>query len=1028
MKVVGIGASAGGIEALSSFLQHLPPDTGAAFVIVQHLSPDFKSVMDDLLKRHTSMPLQIIHENTFIKPNHVYLMPGDKTITFEHGMLLLHQRVAKTTLNLPIDAFFHSLGKSLEKDAIGIILSGSGTDGSRGVRTIKERGGLVLVQSPRSAKFDGMPNAAIRLDLADDVLPPQELAQKIGLILKTPPENILADVKNKEQEQKFFTQILAYVKEASQFDFSGYKLATLARRLEKRMLLKECEDLKAYYGFLTDNPAEIDILARSFLIGVTRFFRDRDSFRELETVTIPAIFASLPPNELARIWVPACSTGEEAYTIAILVDQYLRKNNLAHDFKIFASDVNKNAILFASKGVYDVSIAADVPKKSLLHYFQQMGGGYKVKKELKEKIIFAVQDVIKDPPFIRMHLISCRNMLIYLNTDTQNRVLRTFYFALHPAYYMFLGPSENIGDLTSVFDRRLKSINIYTKKEVALPRVLPAYPASNDRWRNKTNVRLKIPPLAKSTSPVLPAVEQPALFANYLLDKHSPTTLFIDEELTILYIQGNVDNLLNLPRALSRLNLKKMVSVDLVNIFADGVLQAINSQELCQYQEVIFKKKEKAISTHLIFQQVDLIEFKHPIVAVEIYVNPTEKSSTSVIAPALSNKNLSDERIMQLRNELHQKNKNIRQLTKKLEVAEKQKENSHRELITTNEELQSTNEELQSVNEELYTVNGELQQKNKETNATYNDLDNLLRSTNIGTIFLDNDLRIRKFTPAIRKHFDLVDKDINRLITSFSHNLKDVDLKAVCEEVLDTLEVYEKQVKAKNQQNFLLRILPYRTNRDEIKGLVITFIDVEDLCSTQSALETLADRLDSIFRNTRATLLFVSPSGEVLFINRSLGDYPKAELAEKNLLEVFPESIATALKEKINQVVQTKKSADLKVQLPASSGTYHYQLSLVPINKEGQAVKSICLTFVEVTKAVKQYQQLESKVAHYKQVIQNASQRMMLLDKKGIIQEINTTNYTKDNREAFIGSYIYDRLLPSVVPNFKKQLEAIFAG
>lgn len=1027
MKVVGIGASAGGIKALSKFLQHLSPKTGAAFVIVQHLSPDFKSIMDDLLKKHTSMPLEIIHKDTFVKANHIYLMPGDKTITFEYGMLKLHPRRTDQVLNLPIDEFFHSLGRNLKSNSIGIILSGSGTDGSRGVRTIKEYSGLVLVESPESAEFDGMPNSVIRLNLADEILTPEELAVKLGQILAK-EETALQHLEDKEDEKAMFEKTLQLLKNKVGIEYADYKMATLVRRLEKRMLLKNCDTLKEYYAILEKDDTEVIYLSNSFLIGVTRFYRDEAVFKYFSSTILPKIFDQVEATETVRIWIPACSTGEEAYTVAMLVDQYIKENNSANDFKIFASDVNKHAIDFAGAGIYDLNISADISKDLIIKYFTKYNDSFRVKKDLKEKIIFAVQNVVKDPPFIRMHFISCRNMLIYLKEKTQDKVLRTFYFALHPHFYLLLGPSESLGGLKTVFKKAKNSINLYQKKLVDLQKNTSSI-TPPPFWVEDTKTRIPgYKPKLPSFPPVAP--KTPIPFANYLLEKHTPTTLFLNESLDIIYTHGNLDELLKLPRALSRLNLYKMLDKDPLLIFKDGVHKALVTEETYHYPNVIFLKKGKSIATNLLFQRVQLAESKEKLVEVEISRTNEKEQKQIIEVKKIITDHAEDEQINLLTNKLLQKEEEAKDLKNELELTNEELQTSNRELLASNEELQSTNEELQSLNEELYTVNSELQFKNKEISATFNDLNNLLKGTGIGTIFLSNDLKIRRFTPAVRAHFEIEESDINRTITSFAHNLVDVNVGAFCKQVLDNLVSYEKQVKDKEGHNFLLRILPYRTESDQIDGLVLTFVDIEELCTEKDKSELLTNRLHGILTNARSSITFVNATGDILAFNRPFSDFSTADLQQKNLFDLLPQSVIKTLQPALQKVLATKKTNEIFVKIPVKNTpmTNHFRVNMVPITQKDGNLESICVIWYDINAQVEQVEGLQKERDQYKNFIYEANHQLMLIDKAGIIKEINDTRDIEEDIEQMIGTSVYDKILKEEVGAFRKDLEKIFQG
>lgn len=935
MKIVGIGASAGGVEALGQFFQNLPNDTGAAYVVIQHLSPDFKSIMDELLARYTTMPVHIIKENELVQPNRVYLMPSNKSLVLQNSMLILQDRAPNEILHLPIDRFFHSLADDQNENAVAIVLSGSGTDGSRGVKTIKENGGLVMVQSPQTSRFNGMPNAVIKLDIADSILPPDQLAKKLMQVLRL-------KLKFKQQFQNInengartsFERILFYAEKVSGIQFAFYREPTLIRRMEKRMVLKGYTSMEEYADLVSGDEHETQVLYKDFLISVTRFFRDVEACQELENKVIPNLFKNLQEDDLCRVWIPACSTGEEAYTIGILMMKYLEDNNLKADFKIFASDVNKKAIQIAANGVYPYSIAADIPVHLLHRYFRKEREAFVVKSILKEKILFAVQDVLQDPPFIRTNLISCRNFLIYLKPEAQRRVLSTFHFALQTGAYLMLGPSESIGDLRNVYDKINQRWNIFQKQDNA-PMLY-----SNSNHDPPLNLYGKEPLFLKPAKRkrVMPAFfdDENNPFSKYLLEQFTPICVFVNQNLDLIYSNGNIDNLFSIPRALASLNLHKMLNAEEALVFQNGVRKAYESDEAILYKDMVLSKRHQEFEADLRFHRIKLPGVSGALVMIEIQqLRRVEEPQRLTVAEPLDKSALINEQIKKLETELRHKKREMQKLVGELESTNDELQASNRELMTSNEELQSTNEELQSVNEELYTVNTELQNKNEELTTANNDINNLMKSTEIGTIFLDNQLRIRKFTPAIRRQFDLITTDVGRPITAFSSTFDEVDLSQVSRQVFESLTPYERSVKDKKGNHYLLRILPYRTQEDTIRGLVVTFVTINDFVKTRERLAVLADQFWAIFHNSDDLIMIINEKGVIELVNNSLARHSANKIKMTSIFNYLPQKERSNFRSKLSQVFDEKTKQHVRVEFPnGKKEASAYEFSIIPANEK----------------------------------------------------------------------------------------------
>ncbi len=954
MKIVGIGASAGGVDALRKLLSGLSSKTGAAFVIVQHLSPDFKSVMAELLQKYTDMPVREMTKSILPEANHIYLMPGNKTLSLQYGMLNLYDRSDGSTLNLPIDKFFHSLGAELKNNAVGIILSGSGTDGSRGARTIKENAGIMLVQSPDSAEFESMPESLIQLDIADEVLPPEEIGQKLAAILKSKKTKTTTKTPSSvfTEQETVYEKIIEHISTVSGVDFSEYKPATLQRRMEKQMLLHNIADLQSFYDFLLENEDKTEILWRDFLISVTRFFRDKDFFREVDKSVIPRLFANLKADEPLRVWVPACSTGEEAYTFGILLFDYIKKHNLKRDFKIFASDVNKKSIEIASQGLYFPSILADVPPETLGTYFSKEGDCRRVKANLREKIIFAVHNVLKDPPFINMNLISCRNFLIYLKPPAQEKVLRTFYFSLKNEQNLLLGPSESLGELSSVFKVVNRPWNIYEKEEGHL---------NDGRFRYKPTVENNEPvPLkpvnyfVRDSTPVRIAddtLTNP--FTEFLLEKFAPKTMVINRDTEILYLNGDWEKILSLPKALTRLSLDKMLPKIAYSAIADGLRLTTEANAAQIIKNVPFSKNGQNFTADLSFEFISDAAKNEDLFLLTVLENNRQHTTESGIRETdTQHKNYENEKILRLEKELEVVRGKLKSAEKVSENATRQLNLSNQKLLTANEELQSTNEELQSINEELHTVNTELQMKNKQLITASDDISNLLKTTDVGAIFLDKKLRIRMFTPAVTRQFDIIETDYNRPITAFANKLKNLSLEDLCRSVLDSGEGTEREVQDRNGHNYLLRIFPYRTH-DKTDGVVLTLIDINDISLGKRELYKKGLQFDAFVQNTDLTVLHLNGEGVVTAVNKNLDGYTAEEITGKNLFEVLSAPADRRFEEALQEVRRTGKESvfDLKFQKKSKEEKFRFRINPIKENLSAEKITAF-IVFAETNENI----------------------------------------------------------------------------
>ena len=830
--IAGIGASAGGLDAIQQLFDTIPEDTGMAFVIIQHLSPDFTSLMPELLEKHTKMKIFTAQDKMTIEPNCIYLNQSEKNIHIKGRVLHLIEKEVQRNINFPIDIFFHSLAEEKKEKAIGVILSGTGSDGSRGIRTIKEVGGAVMVQDPKSAQFDGMPKAAILTDQVDYVLD----VESIGIILKKialtnlPLSMFQPDAKSNDD---FIQSILAEISKYSGIDFREYKRNTIVRRLVKRMGINRIEQLHDYATFLKSDETEKSALKQDFLIGVTRFFRDEEAFQMLENKIIPAICKTKKEDDTIRIWVAGCSTGEEAYSIAILLDHYIQSKKLALDFKIFATDVDAIAISKASSGTYQMNITNEIKKQFLEQYFVEIKNELKIIKRIREKIVFSNHNLFMNPPFIKMDLISCRNLLIYLDAKVQKKIMQRFHFSLNKFGYLFLGSSESLGEIAKHFetiDTKWKLFrNISDKKTV---------PTNETINENISTINYKSPEQLRVSQEYLFKANPEVVFHKYLSKKFSPDSIFIDKEFNILFISGNAGLKLSHSEGLFQNNLLKTVSQEIAVTIRNGI-QKLEKENKDVVLKDLVTKKEGAIYTFDITLQKpkNTNELKNTYLLQ--FTQDTEIEDDVLVLKDMPFDEISRQRLEDLEHELTETKAALKKVVEELETSNEELQSSNEELIASNEELQTTNEELQSLNEELYTVNAELQEKNKELQNLNNDVNNLLNNTDIGTLFLDSNLRIRKFTPSLQKLFNLQEADYGRPISSFASSFNESIREKMLDDskiALEKLESFEREVIDNKGNHYLIRIIPFITNKKQIDGVVITFVDINQLRNKEEAL------------------------------------------------------------------------------------------------------------------------------------------------------------------------------------------------
>ena len=829
--IVGIGASAGGLEALDSFFSHVPDRSGMAFVVIQHLDPTHKGIMPELLQRATRMKVQQAGNRMRVKPDCVYVIPPNKDLSILHGVLHLLDPLAPRGLRLPIDFFFRALAQDRNQRAIGVILSGMGSDGTLGLRAIKENAGLALVQTPSTAKFDSMPRSAMDAGLADVVAPAQDLPGKILDYLKripaSPPGRLLLEVKTQSALEK----IVILLRERTGNDFSLYKRNTLYRRIERRMGLHQIDTIAAYVRYLRENPQELDLLFKELLIGVTNFFRDPAVWDCLLDKVLPELLARYPAGKALRAWVPACSTGEEAYSLAIAFRETLEriKPPGRYSLQIFATDLDQDAISQARQAVYPANIAADVPVQRLARFFVEDDKGYRVSKAIREMVVFAPQNIIMDPPFTKLDILSCRNLLIYLGPELQKKLIPLFHYALTSSGVLVLGTSETVGSFTQLFEPIDAKQRIYRRNDHPLSMVEVDFPTKHF-------------PAAPTPADEGPAVSAPinlqALADQVLLQNFSPAAVLVTAEGDILYISGRTGKYLEPAAGKANWNIHAMAREGLRFELASAVKKALRQTGPVKVTGLQVDGAGESQRVDLTVQAIDKpagLRGRVMVLFSDAAAAPAEPAITAKAANNAAQKKLVEA--------LRQAQEDLQSTREEMQTSQEELKSTNEELQSTNEELQSTNEELttskeemQSLNEELHTVNAELQSKVDDMSTINNDMKNLLDSTEIATVFLDEHLNVRRFTSHAARLFKLIGSDVGRPLSDIATDLDYPALQNDAKEVLRTLAFSEKQVSTRDGRWFKVRIMPYRTQDNIISGVVITMIDISEYKKLEESL------------------------------------------------------------------------------------------------------------------------------------------------------------------------------------------------
>ena len=953
--IVGMGASAGGLEAFKEFFDAMPDAPGMAFVLVQHLDPTHKSLMVPLLKNHTKMTVTQVKNNTKVVANHVYVIPPNKDMAILNGKLHLMDPIAARGFRKPIDFFLRSLAEDQTDRAVGIILSGTGTEGTLSLKDIKGNGGLSIVQDPTTAKYDGMPRSAIAAGVEDFILPVEEM-----------PDMLLKYAKNRKfrPEEKpipiatpieLLDKIFILLRNETGCNFSDYKSSTVIRRIEKRMALNQIDKLENYIKHLQKQRGEVIRLFKELLIGVTSFFRDKEAFDALKKNAIPEIIDNKQDGDIIRIWIAGCSTGEEAYSIAILFDEAIRKQTKALKVQIFASDLDENAINFARQGVYPETISTDVSVERLVRYFQGETNSYRIKKEIRDQIIFAEHNLIKDPPFSKLDMVSCRNLLIYLNAETQQKVFAIFHYALNPKGILFLGNSESLGDYASLFevvDRKYKIFRFKNAKQVRMPDIGNLF---------QERIPLKIvntTPHKREWQTSLSGITEKMLLANY-----APACAIVNNKGDAVYFSGNTGRYLQPSPGEANLNIIDMaregLKTDLRSLLTKG--RKSKKTETQKNIKVKTNGNEQLIDINIQpLVEAGLDDTYWMITFDDIEMIPekiTEKKAKKTVEDTTE--------LHALEQELAATKEYLRSTIEQLEISNEELKSSNEELQSSNEELQSTNEEmetskeeLQSVNEEIVTVNTELQGKIDELAQAYNDMNNLLASTEIGTIFLDSDLKIKRFTPPMSKIINLIQTDVGRPIADLSSNLIYDGIVKDANTVLNKLIPIHKSIKSNEGIWYKMQIMPYRTSENVIQGVVITFVDISEEKLLAEELRDFKVKYEHLLEMTKTVVYMQDKNLNYTSMPNIHPDFQFKKIIGKTDADLFDKDDAKKLNDIKTGVLKTGKPKRESVSLKIAGTKRYYDLMVRPIKKDNQTVGIAC-TSVDITELTVTEQELE---------------------------------------------------------------------
>ncbi|HEV7377339.1 MAG TPA: CheR family methyltransferase [Pyrinomonadaceae bacterium] len=847
--VVGLGASAGGIKAFKEFFASVPHTSGMAYVVILHLSPEHESHLAEVLQSSTEMPVTQVQEAVRIKPDHVYVIPPNKSLAINDGQLSLSDIRRIEERRAPIDIFFRTLAESKTAQAVCVILSGTGSDGSMGMKRVKEMGGICIVQEPSEAEYPDMPRNSIATGLVDSVLPVAEIPRKIVAYKERLGLTRIAleQEESPETDEQALRDIFTQLRVRTGHDFSNYKRATVLRRIERRINVNELYDLRGYASFMREHQAEANALLKDLLISVTNFFRDCEAFEVLESSVIRTLFEDKEARDQVRVWVAGCATGEEAYTLAMLLTEHAETLTNAPTVQVFATDIDDQAISTAREGFYTEADVADISTERLRRFFAKERDGYRVRRELRERVLFARHNLIKDPPFSHLDLVTCRNLLIYLNRTAQERVMQVFHFALNPGGFLFLGTSESVDGAGEMFITLDKEAHVYRSRSTPTRLSLPATELSltTHTYRREREESVQ-------EARTLERLSYADLHQR-LVEQYGPPSVVVNEEYDIVHLSERAGRYLQVTGGEPSHNLLKLVRPELRVELRTALYQAVKNRTNVQADGLAFHASTRMEGEAARFVNLHVrpvLSEDNPARGFILVIFEDADTAADERADAVEVITSSEPAARQLEDELVRVKAQLRATVEQYETQTEELKASNEELQAMNEELRSTaeeletsKEELQSVNEELTTVNQELKIKIEELSQANDDFRNLMNSTDIGTVFLDRALRLKLFTPRARDVFNLLPADVGRPLSDITGQLADADLLTDLERVLATLQPVQREVETRSGRWYLMNILPYRTAEDRIDGIIVTFLDITGRKATEEELQASEERL-----------------------------------------------------------------------------------------------------------------------------------------------------------------------------------------
>ena len=941
--IVAIGASAGGVEALEKLFAAMPDKMGMAFVVIQHLAPDFESLMAEILSRKTGIPVSKIEDGVKIQADNIYVIPNGKVAQVENGCFVTYA-LDKTIHHHPIDYFFGSVADHSRENAIGVILSGTGTDGARGVRMLHQKGGIVIVQSEDSCKFNGMPRAAISTGIVDAIAPVEEIYETLQQFAETldddgrPRKSLFTELMDAE------SKIIHLLHLRFAIDFEQYNQGMVGRRIARRMMMAKQSDIEGYLRFLENDPAALADLYHDLLIGVTEFFRDPQAFHELQQRILPELIEAAKGTGKLRVWVVPCASGEEAYSIAILIDELLSQRKLELDVKIFATDVNKQCIDFAGKGVFPENRVANVSRSRLNEYFIEQDSGYRIIPRIRKQVVFAKHDLLKDAPFTKLDLVCCRNLLIYFKPEAKKKALSLFSFALRESGVLFLGPSETTSDLESAFAvidpmwQMYRAVEPIKFSQVGLG--IGSAPLAYQKYVPAENNRI---------AQLLPAYD--LLLAEYL-----PAGMLIDQNNQLLHVFGKAQDYIQFKTGRPTDDVLDLLPKPLGVAIGNALRQVKIEDKPIVHRGLEFEHDGELKNFVVSVKPLPLQPVGQHLVTIEEF-NPALTDNR--VNPVIQKDGLT---IQLLEQELNETRGSLHETILKLKSTNEDMQSTNEEIIAANEELQSTNEELQSVNEELYTVNTEHQRKIVELTQLTDDMDNLLDCLHVDTIFLDHELRVRKFTFGIASTFKLLPHDIGREFASFTHGLLFDDMIGQIQKVLTNNELFETDVQDVNGNWYLMRILPYNTH-GRIEGVLLTLIEISDIKQTEQRLGELSEIVqssdDAIFR--------LSVNGEIRTWNHGAREMfmrePENVIGQGVGILGFDKPSEVAVVDMLEEFAYGQAVDQLELQATRRNGeSFDVAATISPIYKSSQKLDGASVVLRDITSQKDARKQIQEQV------------------------------------------------------------------